>query len=363
MIGYRARVRGCLLGGAIGDALGAPIEFDSADGIRQRFGPSGLAGLVPLDGRIGAVTDDTQLTLFTVDGLIRARTGGTEPAAELWSAYRRWLATQDGSAAGPAPGWLFGQRWLHARRSPGQACLSGLAGGVAGRLDAPRNPDSKGCGAVMRSAPFGLLQPVDTATAFRLAVAAAVHTHGHPTGYLAAGAMAAIVHRVTGGSPLPEAARATLAELGRWPGHEETSAAVEAAVSSRFAAGTPSMAVLAALGEGWVADEALAIGLYCALTCAEPGEVREALLLAVNHSGDSDSTGSICGNLLGALFGEEALPPDWVVVVEGRDTITRLADDLALAVHHAPAVRDLPAWRERYPPVNSGRAPWPGEGG
>lgn len=64
-----------------------------------------------------------------------------------------------------------------------------------------------------------------------------------------------------------------------------------------------------------------------------------------------------------ALFGEEALPPDWVVVVEGRDTITRLADDLALAVHHAPAVRDLPAWRERYPPVNSGRAPWPGEGG
>lgn len=287
MIGYRARVRGCLLGGAIGDALGAPIEFDSADGIRQRFGPSGLTGLVPLDGRIGAVTDDTQLTLFTVDGLIRARTGGTEPAAELWSAYRRWLATQDGSAAGPAPGWLFGQRWLHARRAPGQACLSGLAGGVPGRLDAPRNPDSKGCGAVMRSA----------------------------------------------------------------------------AVSSRFAAGTPSMSVLAALGEGWVADEALAIGLYCALTCTEPGEVREALLLAVNHSGDSDSTGSICGNLLGALFGEEALPPDWVVVVEGRDTITRLADDLALAVHHAPAVRDLPAWRERYPPVNSGRAPWPGEGG
>src|SRR4051812_17816409 len=69
----RARIRGCLLGGAIGDALGNPIEFQSLDAIRARYGPSGITGLVPdASGVAGLVTDDTQMTLFTTEGLIRA---------------------------------------------------------------------------------------------------------------------------------------------------------------------------------------------------------------------------------------------------------------------------------------------------
>ncbi|POX46141.1 ADP-ribosylglycohydrolase, partial [Streptomyces sp. Ru71] len=80
------------------------------------------------------------------------------------------------------------------------------------------------------------------------------------------------------------------------------------------------------LGAGWVAEEALAIGVYCAL--AAPG-VPEALLLAVNHSGDSDSTGSICGNLLGARHGDTGLPHTWLEQVEGRAVTAALADDLA----------------------------------
>jgi len=70
-----AHIRGCLLGGAVGDALGAPIEFDDLAKIRSRFGPAGLRDYAPAYGRVDAFTDDTQMTLFTAEGLIRAQHG------------------------------------------------------------------------------------------------------------------------------------------------------------------------------------------------------------------------------------------------------------------------------------------------
>src|SRR5688500_13161130 len=155
---YRSRVRGCLIGGAVGDALGAPIEFLSLDRIRAAYGPDGLADIVTgTDGAL--VTADTQMTLFTVDGLIRASVGSDRGASShapssVQRAYLRWLDTQRIPAPPPSPdGWLAAQPWLYARRAPGNACLSGLSSPGMGTLDRPKNPDSKGCGTVMRSAP------------------------------------------------------------------------------------------------------------------------------------------------------------------------------------------------------------------
>jgi ADP-ribosylglycohydrolase len=65
------RTVGCFLGGAVGDALGAPVEFLSLDQIRQQFGADGIGDFSVAYGRIGAVTDDTQMTLFTAEGIIR----------------------------------------------------------------------------------------------------------------------------------------------------------------------------------------------------------------------------------------------------------------------------------------------------
>ena len=76
MITTHDRYRGCLLGGAVGDALGAGVEFMSLDEIRGRYGPAGVTGYVPCYGRSGAITDDTQMTLFTAEGLLRARQHG-----------------------------------------------------------------------------------------------------------------------------------------------------------------------------------------------------------------------------------------------------------------------------------------------
>ncbi|MCT9934881.1 ADP-ribosylglycohydrolase family protein [Planotetraspora sp. A-T 1434] len=336
---FQARVRGCLLGGAIGDALGAPIEFDSIAAIRRNHGKAGLGDLASdWRGKIGLVTDDTQMTLFTVEGLIRAHVrvrergiGGGEVQV-VRHAYLRWLDTQEHRSPPPADhlirtGRLRQQTWLYSRRAPGNACLSGLRADL-GPLAAPGtpgpvNPGSKGCGTVMRSAPFGLAAN-DPSIAFKLAADCAQITHGHPTGYLAAGAFAAMVSFLILGRQLAEAVQNALDLLNEQPAHEETTAAIQAAVTLAARA-EPAPEAVETLGGGWVAEEALAIAVYCALVSGD--DVEHALLLAVNHSGDSDSTGAVCGNLLGAQYGEAALPQRWLSRLEGRDAITELADD------------------------------------
>lgn len=360
---YRSRVDGCLLGGALGDALGAPIEFDSLPTIRAGHGDAGITGLLPYRGRPGLVTDDTQMTLFTAEGLITAALAdaGTpdDVARHVYRSYLRWLDTQRSELPPrPAPSWLAGQEWLYDRRAPGNACLSGLSSGRMGTTAAPANPDSKGCGTVMRSAPFGLQLDKKSPEIFAEAVAGAVLTHGHPSGYLAAGAFAVIVRALADGASLADGVAEALGLLRFRPGHEETTAALTAARDAAADGPAPAPEVVERLGAGWVAEEALAIGVYAALAFPHPEQVREALLLAVNHSGDSDSTGSVCGNLAGAWHGREALPDDWVRALEGRSTIEQVAADLA--------VIGWPDWRQRqdartvarleaaYPPAVSG---------
>ncbi|MFD0024788.1 ADP-ribosylglycohydrolase family protein [Streptomyces sp. NPDC058382] len=358
----RARVRGCLLGGAIGDALGNPVEFLSLAGIRRAHGEQGVRGLTAdEEGVIGRVTDDTQMTLFTAEGLIRAHSramskgiGGAEIAI-VKNAYLRWLDTQNHPAPPPRDeedlvrtGRLRQQRWLYARRAPGNACLTGLTAGHVPDpwaplgVPGPVNTASKGCGTVMRSAPFGLTGQ-DAAAGFGLAARCAQITHGHLTGAYAAGALAAIVAHLLEGDSLPGSVLRAMELLARHPGHEETTAALRRAVELA-AQGAPSAERVESLGAGWVAEEALAIAVYCALVLPRAEQVGESLLLSVNHSGDSDSTGAVCGNLLGAHHGEVHLPPSWLVLTEGRAVIAEVADDLSLEFEHAP---DWPG--ERYP--------------
>ncbi|MFI1399819.1 ADP-ribosylglycohydrolase family protein [Streptomyces sp. NPDC020681] len=363
----RARIRGCLVAGAVGDALGNPVEFLSLDAIRRTYGEHGVTGLVPdAEGVTGRITDDTQMTLFTVEGLVRARaraaskgTGGAETAC-VRNAYQRWLDTQTNPAPPPRAendvvrtGWLREQPFLYARRAPGNACLSGLAQqyvpdprrelGDPG----PVNTASKGCGAVMRSAPFGLVG-APPRVAFELAAHCAQITHGHPTGYYAAGAFAAIIAHLLEGDSAEGAVLRAMELLRGYRNHEETHTALRAAVGLAAAGGGPTAEKVETLGAGWVAEEALAMAVYCAL--AGTKDVAEALLLSVNHSGDSDSTGAICGNLLGAQYGGVQLPASWVVLTEGRGVVAELAEDLSLQIEQAAAGHGEPVHPyDRYP--------------
>ncbi len=346
-----ARVAGCLLGGAVGDALGAPIEFLSLAEIRAHFGPAGLRDYAPAYGRLGAITDDTQMTLFTAEGLIRAdnraREGGhADPTTVVYHAYLRWLETQGEQPAYPFPecrrGWLIEVPDLRHRRAPGNTCLAALRAGQIGTLERPLN-DSKGCGGVMRVAPVALAR---ARAPFRLGCELAAITHGHPSGYLAAGFLAATLAAVLDGRSLEAAIDLATDELRRWPDHAECLAAVRAA--RRLAAAGPATPErVERLGQGWVAEEALAIALYCALTAE--GSFERGVLAAVDHSGDSDSTGAITGNILGALLGRGAIPPRWLEQLELRDVIEQVAVDLYQHFLAPDGVTDPAADRARYP--------------
>ena len=321
MTTLRDRYRGCLLGGAVGDALGAGIEFESLDEIRGSYGAAGVTGYVPAYGLTGAITDDTQMTLFTAEGLLRdqqAPAGQRDTSAAIWRAYQRWMLTQSGGVQS-GDGWLASQEFLQHRRSPGMTCLNALSApqpdpaGLAGN-------DSKGCGGVMRVAPAGLAG----GDPFRLGCQAAALTHGHPSGYLAAGALALMVADLASGEALAQAVVHAVSELRQADGGEEVAEAVDAAVRAAELGPLGSYSLLE-LGEGWVAEEALAIAVHCALSA---GDFRSGVLHAVNHGGDSDSTGAICGNLLGASLGAGAIDAGLLAALEGADVITQVADDL-----------------------------------
>jgi ADP-ribosylglycohydrolase/protein-tyrosine phosphatase len=295
-----------LLGGALGDAVGYRVEFQRWAAIERAYGPAGIQLAVCTGPLI--VSDDTQMTLFTLEGMTRA-TQPAEIVPQVRAAYLEWLGTQRRSVpARDVHGRLARHPTLRHARAPGNTCLAALEHGGDGTVQRPLN-DSKGCGGVMRTAPLGFLPAaLGDATVFELGVAAAALTHGHPEGYLPAGAMAVFTRDALDGVEHAASVARVLQELQRWPDHRATALALGAAVEAA-ASGAPSRARVAALGEGWVGEEALAVGLYTAMTV---GSFAECIALAANHDGDSDSTASIAGQLYGARHGLAALPAEAV---------------------------------------------------
>jgi ADP-ribosylglycohydrolase len=341
-----------MLGGAVGDALGAPLEFWGLREIREKFGAQGIRDFVPAYGKLGAITDDTQMALFTAEGLLRAesqkrRSGTADYVTEVHQAYLRWLLTQRDTShhkTFPAAtkienlGWLYRIRELRCSRAPGNTCIAALRGDRAGTPDRPVN-FSKGCGGLMRIAPVGLFFD-DAQKAFDMGCGIAAITHGHPSGYLSAGAFAAMIRLAMDGNSLAAAVESAISLLKTRRLHQECLKALEHAASSAFGS-EPTAESVELLGAGWVAEEALAIAIYCALSA--DGNFEKGVALAVNHSGDSDSTGAIAGNLLGTALGAGSIPPRWLDTVELRSVIESVADDLHVKY------REGEEWHKRYP--------------
>jgi ADP-ribosylglycohydrolase len=131
--------------------------------------------------------------------------------------------------------------------------------------------------------------------------------------------------------------------LAREPAAREVLSAVERAVELARSSAPSVPGTVEQLGQGWVAEEALALSLFCALR-AESFE--HGVRLAVNHGGDSDSTGSLTGQLLGTLWGEPAIPARWLAELELRDIIEDIAADMAAALDGSPVegARSYPPW-------------------
>jgi ADP-ribosylglycohydrolase len=338
----RNKFIGCLLGGAIGDAFGAPVEFMSRERILAKHGPKGVTSLLPAYGRIGAITDDTQMTLFTAEGLLRAYVRGCHKGTTTWlgcigHAYQRWLQTQQYDSPRSLDVQKDGLLWqfneLHDQRAPGNTCLSALAEMKTFETLARNN--SKGCGGVMRVAPIGLFcwrkkNDFSLEECFDLASDAAHLTHGHATGYLAAGSFAVIIYQLLDGSKLVDAATYCLNMLREKHESAETMQAIDKAISLSTS-NLETEKAIEQLGEGWIAEEALAISLYCVLVAKN---FNHLMTISVSHSGDSDSTGAIAGNLWGAIHGLDSIESNLTEKLELAFLITDIANDLL----------DFPTW-------------------
>ena len=353
---------GCLIGGAIGDSLGAAVEFDSLTEIRKKYGSDGIQKYAEAFGRVGAITDDTQMTLFSSEGLLRASTRashkgiGPSFASCTYYAYRRWLVTQDelSDREVSMDGWLVKERGLYSRRAPGNTCLAALKDEERHTIgqNRPHNT-SKGCGAVMRTAPSGLIfqspyvcgildSQARDEYAFENGRDLGYLTHGHPDGYWPAAFLAMLIGRIIDGDDVNKALDKTCAALEAQKSAGETLMAINNA--RRFASDstfTPCPETIEKIGEGWVGEEALAIAIYCVLVAKDNFDY--GIRLAVNHGGDSDSTGAITGNILGALLGRKAIDEKWLEQLELREVIEQFATDLFVGFQNDDE------WWDKYP--------------
>ena len=324
------KIRGSLLGGAIGDALGYQIEFKK--GIKEKE-------ITRFNGK-GIISDDTQMTLFTANALIWRETRinmrgiSSNPVDAIFLAYKDWLDTQINTKEEKSISWIKEIPELNIPRAPGNTCLSALSSNKKGTIENPIN-DSKGCGTVMRVAPIGLYIK-DENESGKIAAESSALTHGHPLGiipsYVLASMLSLIVNRdLDILSSLNKSIENLLNSYNIFNENDTKyfidlmNKAVKLSSSN-----TNDIDAIKELGEGWVAEEALAIAVYSCLKYSNSFE--DAVVCAVNHDGDSDSTGSIAGNIIGAYLGEEAIPNYYTDNLELKDVILEIADDLSTPV-------------------------------
>ena len=335
------KFRGCLIGGAAGDALGYAVEFLSEPFLFQKFGPQGITEYALKDG-LARISDDTQMTLFTANGLLFGTTQGcmrgmmgTYPSY-MATAYKEWYQTQVSTY--PADGkshcsWLLNVPELYAQRAPGNTCMSAILEGCTGTPERPIN-FSKGCGGVMRVAPIGLYfgeSPMAPLAVDMLGADAAALTHGHGMGYIPASMLVHIIRLVSHSDEITLKETVLDARLAMellFSGEKRLpkflrliDTAVE--LSER---NVDDLTAIHALGPGWYGDEALAVAIYCALKYSH--DIDKAIIAAVNHGGDSDSTGAITGNILGAYLGLSGIPQKYLDHLELKEVIMEIAEDL-----------------------------------
>ena len=356
------KIRGCLIGGAAGDALGFPIEFSQEKDIFEKYGSDGMTDYLLKDG-VAQVSDDTQMTLFTANGLLFATTrwflrGLLGPYPDyIAMAYRNWYITQtEYFPVVPSPKkccWLLNESRMFASRAPGNTCLSAISSGKKGSPEQPIN-DSKGCGGLMRTAPVGLYFDSSPSVDLMGADVAAL-THGHELGYLPAAMLTHIISLVSHNDSISLQDAVTDARLAM----ERLFAGAKylpqfLSLMDRAVAlsemDVNDLDAIHQLGQGWVAEETLAIALYCSLKYA--GDFEQAIITAVNHNGDSDSTGAVTGNILGAYLGLAGIPAKYIYKLELQDIILEMAADLyhdcCIDGYNPPSTRTEKTWYRKY---------------
>lgn len=295
--GLQERIKGCVYGTAIGDALGYPVEFDKNKlPVTEKD--------MPLQ-----YSDDTQMMIACCLGLLRfdelhgPNANGTpwDMADTVAEQFVLWHCSQDDPMN---------------RRAPGNTCMASCQALRRGVHWSCSGRPSNGCGTAMRSMAYGMWYPGQIGKAIECAALHATITH---TGEIPEGA-AAIVAAITSASLVydPEEYRgfdwmrdAYNSALWHYPTYPNDKQ-IGAVLRRHYA--------------GWTGEEAV----WAALAGCQmfPESFKDAVLWSVNHTDDSDSAGAIAGAFMGARLGVKSIPESWMVQVENRLSLMRLANDI-----------------------------------
>jgi ADP-ribosylglycohydrolase len=348
------RFMGCVLGGALGDALGAPAEgLRTLAEVKAKYGPQGITTLVHYEcpwqtieqGGVGAITDDTTMAATTISAMALAHKQPARLQHITWQGYLQWGSRQEGGELliahlDPALGWPDEVKPFWFGCGAGRGTIAALSVGRMGTQGQPIEYDTEvrgkrvigpndGCGGMMRVAPLAFWP--HEADKFALGCANAAITHGTPAAILATGAICELTSQVAQGHGLTAAFVAMSQRLSNLPDPDGQILAHLAAASWLAARTPPTAEQMDELPAKHVADNYFRATpvfmqvVYALGAAAQHGlGIKETLALAVNHRGDSDSVAAIVGNILGAAVGEPGLPVDWVNQLQMKQQLRAL---------------------------------------
>ncbi|MDR0197950.1 MAG: ADP-ribosylglycohydrolase family protein [Oscillospiraceae bacterium] len=360
---YDSRFIGAFTGFSVGDAFGYPCRDLPFDGICARFEKKGCLQLaVSSKTETALFSDATQMMLFTADGITWASVSqlpeGVNYASYVFYAYQYWLYTQTKTIAGNEYSWLFDKsanpyrsaliktKGLYKKRFSSSVNVDALAAAGNlnyGKIGEPKNDNSDN-GAVKRVMPAGLFFNFDTLLAFRAGADFAAITHGNPTGYLSAGCYSAIIAQLVNGARIDDAAEKAMSILRSYDGCDECLETLRMTLELLGDESVPPLEAVRTIGTGNRADRALGIALFSA--ALHEDDYKNAVRLAVNHDGDSDVCGAMCGGLLGAYHGVGFVPKKWVKKLSYlrliEDTAIRLLEQTYFNKEEPPAEQPPP---------------------
>ena len=288
------RAQGALVGLAVGDALGAQIEFRD----RGTFAPvTDMTGGGPHDLHQGGWTDDTSMALCLAESLIECN--GFDPVDQC-ERYVRW--------------------WRDGHWSVKDHCfdIGGATSRALGRFERSRNPFSGGIGkmdagngSIMRLAPVPIYYSADLEDVIHYSGESSRTTHSLPSCIDACRLLGAMIATAIAGASREEVLS---------PNHN-ISAHLEPNILSIAQGKWREKSYEDIEGSGYVV-KSLAAAVWC---FANGKDFREAVLLAVNLGDDADTTGAVCGQLAGAFYGYKSIPSEWRGLLIKHDEIVQMA--------------------------------------
>lgn len=327
----RDRFAGSIIGSACGDALGHKVEFSSLAAIRAKYGPEGIQHF---PAAIGQITDDTQMSLAVINGFhdFKLPTFNVPDPIEVSATAAQLIEDSAVFVGKRFIAWK--DKPMGGHRAPGNACMSGCGALKAGRpWTTAGGKDAGGCGAIMRSGPYGLMFSLvgesDVAATFAASVAGrhAHMTHGHPMGFASAAAHAAGVAMAVRGATIPEMVGVMLGVAYDFDSAPGGTGERLHSMLRRFNGRLDPTIFLEF--PAWRGDDALTSAVHILLVHGD--NLLDAIRAAVNIDGDSDSLGAIVGSLVGARTGAgEVMTEAWFDRLEFKDVIAKAVDDALL---------------------------------